>query len=76
MQGLRCRLYARCNEVNEWQSTYKEEVCQSMEILLSLVSHRPAGVDRQKEMAELTAAGLIPPQVLDQTDDDFHRVGL
>jgi hypothetical protein len=47
-----------------------------MEILPSLVSHRPAGVDRQKEMVELTAAGLIPPQVQDQTDDDFHREGL
>ena len=47
-----------------------------MEILPSLVSHHPVGVDRQKEMVELTAAGLIPPQVLGQTDDDFHREGL
>jgi hypothetical protein len=47
-----------------------------MKILLSLVSRHPAGADRQKEMVELTAAGLIPPQVQDQTDDDFHREGL
>lgn len=48
---------------------------QRMVILPSLV-HRPAGADKQKEMVGLAAAGLIPPQVLDQTDDDFHREGL
>jgi hypothetical protein len=47
-----------------------------MEILPSLASRHHAGVGRQKEMVELTAAGLIPPQVQDQTDDDFHREGL
>jgi len=51
-------------------------VCQLKKILLSLVSHHPAGVDRQKEMVELTVAGLFPPQVQDQIDDDFRREGL
>jgi hypothetical protein len=73
---LHCRLYARCNEVNESQSTYQELVCQSMEILPSVVSCRLADVDRQKVMAELTAAGPTPLQVQDQIDDDFRRVGL
>ena len=73
---LHCRLYARCNEVNESQSTYQELVCQSMEILPSVVSCRLADVDRQKVMAELTAAGPTPLQVQVQIDDDFRRVGL
>ena len=47
-----------------------------MEILPSLASHHPAGVDMQKEMVELTAAGLIPPRAQGRTDDDFHREGL
>ena len=49
---------------------------QRMGILPSLVSHHPAGVDKQKEMVGLTAAGLILRRVRDQTDDDFHREGL
>lgn len=48
-------------------------MCQSKKILLSLVSHRPAGVDRQKEMVELTVAGLFPLQAQDQIDDDFRE---
>jgi hypothetical protein len=47
-----------------------------MEILPSVVSCRLADVDRQKVMAELTAAGPTPLQVQDQIDDDFRRVGL
>ncbi len=30
------------------------------------------GVDRRKEMVELAVAGLFPPQVQDQIDDDFQ----
>ena len=39
-------------------------------------SYPPAGVDRPKEMVELTAAGQIPPGVLDRNGDDFHQGGL
>ncbi len=39
-------------------------------------SYPPAGVDRPKEMVELTAAGLIPPRALGRNGDDFHQEGL
>jgi hypothetical protein len=35
--------------------------------------HHPAGADKQKEMVELAAAGLFPPQAQDQIDDDFRE---
>jgi hypothetical protein len=75
--GLRCRLYARYDKVNEQRLTYKEWVCYlRIENLLLLWHHHPADVDKQKEMVELTVEGLILPQVLDRNDDDFHRGGL
>jgi hypothetical protein len=44
-----------------------------MKTLPSFVNYHPADEDRQKETVEPTAAGLTPPQVQGQTDDDFHR---
>ena len=42
----------------------------------SFGNRHPSDEDRQKEMAGLTVAGLILPQVQGQIDGDFHREGL
>jgi len=62
--------------VDKWQLTYQEQVRPWMAIPLSFGNHHLEDEDRQKVMAGLTAAGLIPQQVPGQTDDDFLREGL
>lgn len=44
-----------------------------MEIPPSFENRHPSDEDRRKEMAGLTVAGLIPPRVQGQIDDDSHR---
>ncbi len=76
----RCRVTLspiRCDQVNERYLTYQE---RGYWLMIGSPpcseNYPPAGVDRQKEMVELTAAGLIPPRVLGRNGDDFHQGGL
>jgi hypothetical protein len=74
---LRCRLYGRYDQVNEWDITYQEmEYWPKKDYLPCSESYPLAVVDRPKEMVELTVAEQIPPRALGRNDDDFRREGL
>lgn len=45
---------------------------QTIETLPSFANYHPVDEDRQKGMVAPTAAGLTPPRVQGQTDDDFR----